>query len=362
MKESGIMTLDRPTPIQSTSRDEAVREEPPRPLLADTPLVSVIVLSLNGADVIRPCLDSLLESDYPNIEVLVVNNGSTDATPEIVARDYPRVRLISNPRNLGYAGGINEGLKVARGDIFIPLNDDTIVPPSMVREQIQPLLRDPMVAIVGCKILFPDRKTIQHAGGVILPNGLTEHFGYKEEDRGQWDEARQVDYVTGCSIAIPRWVFERFGLYDVRYFPTYYEEVDLAAKVVKAGYKIVYQPRAFLYHMESKTEVRYSDRFLYRFNKSRWRFVLKNFSARQILRRAEIRAEMGLVQHPARGAGTDPETAGTRLPGHAAAPSLHSMGSLFYVSADREAQSRCGMKSWDRGRPRPQSLWMRNTE
>ncbi|MCL5269457.1 MAG: glycosyltransferase, partial [bacterium] len=133
-------------------------------MVSDTPLVSVIVLTLNGSDVIRECLDTLLKNDYPNFEVLVVNNGSTDATPRIVAAEYPTVRLVNLPRNMGYAGGMNEGLKAARGEIAIPLNDDTIIPPTMVRELIQPILRDPKVAIVGCKILFPDRKTIQHAG------------------------------------------------------------------------------------------------------------------------------------------------------------------------------------------------------
>lgn len=274
----------------------------------ENPLVSVIVLTLNGADVIRACLDSLLQSDYPNLEVVVVNNGSTDDAPRIVAQEYPQVRLVNNARNLGFAGGMNEGIKAGRGEIFILLNDDTVIPPAMVREQIQPLLHDPQVALTGCKILFPDRKTIQHAGGKILPNGLTDHFGYNEEDRGQWDTPREVEYVTGCSIAVPRWVFEKFGLLDPKYFPIYYEETDLAAKVTRAGYKIVYQPSAVLYHMESKTQVRYSRRFLYRFNKGRLRFILKNFTARQMARAARYelkwlmtsipREERGLILKP----------------------------------------------------------------
>lgn len=251
--------------------------------MTELPLVSVIVLSLNGADVIRECLDTLLVNDYPNFEVLVVNNGSTDATPEIVSNKYPRVRLINLPQNRGYAGGMNEGLKASRGEILVPLNDDTINTPNLVREIVRPMLEDPQVGIVGCKILYPDRKTIQHAGGIILPNGLTRHFGYEEEDRGQYDEQREVDYVTGCAIAIRRKIFRQLGLYDDRYFPTYYEEVEYAVRVRKAGYKIVYNPRALLYHLESKTEIRFSPQFLYRYSKSRWRFVLKNFTWRQVL-------------------------------------------------------------------------------
>ncbi|HEQ60080.1 MAG TPA: glycosyltransferase family 2 protein, partial [Firmicutes bacterium] len=182
--------------------------------MTEFPLVSVIVLSLNGADVIRECLDTLLVNDYPNFEVLVVNNGSTDATPEIVSNEYPRVRLINLPQNRGYAGGMNEGLKASRGEILVPLNDDTINTPNLVSEIVRPMLEDPQVGVVGCKILYPDRKTLQHAGGIILPNGLTRHFGYEEEDRGQYDEQREVDYVTGCAIAIRRKIFQQLGLYD----------------------------------------------------------------------------------------------------------------------------------------------------
>jgi len=251
--------------------------------MSEYPLVSIVVLSLNGSDVIRDCLSTLLVSDYPNYEVLVVNNGSTDATAEIVANEYPQVRLISLPFNYGFAGGINEGLKAARGEILVPLNDDTLITPTMVREIVRPIIEEEKVAMVGCKILYPDKKTIQHAGAVIRANGLTDHFGYGEEDEGQHDKQLDVEYVTGCAMAIPRDIFKEIGLFDDRFHPTYYEEVDFAVKVRKAGYRVVYAPRAVLYHLESKTEIRYSKRFLYRFNKSRLRFVLKNFSLKQIV-------------------------------------------------------------------------------
>jgi hypothetical protein len=248
------------------------------------PLVSVIVLSLNGEDVIRECLDTLRLNDYPNFEMMVVNNGSTDRTPEIVANEYPDVQLVNLPENRGYAGGMNEGIKACAGDIIVPLNDDTILTPTVVREIVEPLRGDPAIGIVGCKILYPDRATIQHAGGVIGPDGSTEHIGYQEEDRGQHDVERDVDYVTGCMIAIRRELFEQLGLYDDRYFPTYYEEVEFAVRARRAGYRIVYAPRALLYHIESKTEVVKSHKFYFRFHRSRWRFVLKNFTPRGILR------------------------------------------------------------------------------
>lgn len=247
-------------------------------------MVSVIVLTLNGADVIRGCLSTLLESDYPNYEVLAVNNGSSDGVEKIVEAEYPSVRLINLPRNLGYAGGINEGLKAALGEIMLPLNDDTEIDPGMIAGMAGPFVADPKVGIVGCKIFYPDRETLQHAGAEILANGCTRHIGYGEVDRGQFDEQREVDYVTGCSIAVRRQLFEELGLYDDRYFPTYYEETEFAVRARRAGWKIIYAPKAFLYHLESKTEVIYSDKFFFRNHRSRWRFILKNFTFGEFLR------------------------------------------------------------------------------
>ncbi|MBX7245152.1 MAG: glycosyltransferase family 2 protein [Candidatus Sumerlaeaceae bacterium] len=251
---------------------------------SEVPSVSIVVLTLNGSDVIRDCLRSTFQNDYPDFEVIVVNNGSTDSVEEIVATEFPEVRIVSNCENLGYAGGINEGIKIARGDIIIPLNDDTILTPTVISEMVQPFLSRRKVGIVGCKILYPDKKTIQHAGGAIRQNGSTFHFGYGEVDDGRFDKMDDVDYVTGCMIALRREVFEELGLYDDRYFPTYYEEVEYCVRARKAGWRVIYAPRAVLYHLESKTEVAFSPKFLFRFHRSRLRFVLKNFSFYEILR------------------------------------------------------------------------------
>jgi GT2 family glycosyltransferase len=248
------------------------------------PRASVIVLSLNGQEYIRGCLQSLSESELRSLEIIVVNNGSTDATQEIVANEFPNVRLVNLPKNMGFAGGINEGLKRARGDVLIPLNDDTICTPGVVGRLVETLDESSDIGIVGCKILYPDKKTLQHAGGWINPNGKTHHFGYREVDEGQYDQRRDVDYVTGCMFAIRRELLERIGMLDDRYFPIYYEEVEFAVRARKNGYRVVYEPGAVLYHLESMTEVLGSPNYLYRYHKGRWRFILKNFSFVAVLK------------------------------------------------------------------------------
>jgi GT2 family glycosyltransferase len=250
--------------------------------MENRPFVSVVVISYNGADVIETCLETLFANDYPAFEVVVVNNGSVDGTPQIVEENFPRARLVNVYPNRGYAGGMNEGLKVCRGEILIPFNDDTESTPNLISEMVRPLEEDPSVGIVGCKILYPDRQTLQHAGGEILPTGLTRHIGYMEKDEGQHDQRREVDYVTGCAAAIRRSLFEKLGLYDDRYYPTYFEEVEFCWRARRIGVRVIYQPTAVLYHYESKTEVKYSRPFLYRVNRSRLRFVLKNFPLRSL--------------------------------------------------------------------------------
>jgi len=261
--------------------------------MSHCPEVSVVIVCLNGADVIENCLKAVLANDHPSFETIVVNNGSTDATADIVSRQFPEVRLINLPKNRGFAGGNNEGIKASRGEFVVLLNDDTIGSRSLLAEIVRPMLEDPAIGVVGCKILYPDGKTIQHAGGAIGPNGLTRHIGYEEIDRGQFGQLRDVDYVSGCCMAARREVFRKIGLLDSRYFPIYYEEVEFCARARKAGYRVVFAPGAVLRHLESKTQIRYSARYNYRYNKGRWRFILKNFSAREIAR--AIRHELKWV-------------------------------------------------------------------
>ncbi|MBX7245155.1 MAG: glycosyltransferase family 2 protein [Candidatus Sumerlaeaceae bacterium] len=246
------------------------------------PLASVVVITLNGSDVIRNCLDSLLPSDYPNFEVLLVNNGSTDGVEQIVRTEYPSVRIVSLGKNLGYAGGNNEGIKASRGEIVVLLNDDTVLQPTALGEVVRPFVENPQVGIVGCKILYPDGKTIQHAGARILSNGASEHIGNHEEDRGQYDEPRDVDYVIGCMMGIRRAVFHDIGLFDDRYFPIYFDEQEFAVRARRKGWRVVYNPKAVLCHIEAKTQAMNSERYLFRYHRSRLRYVLKNFPARAL--------------------------------------------------------------------------------
>ena len=259
------------------------------------PQCSVIVCSLNGERVLPACLRTLLASRDVAYEAIVVDNGSTDATPEIVRRDFPSVRLVQATRNLGFAGGNNLGIRAARGEILVLLNDDTEVPPEWLARLAAAFARDERIGAAGCKLLYEGGKLIQHAGAVMHANANTDHLGYREEDRGQWDAPGERAYVTGAALALRRTALEQIGLLDPGYFPIYFEEVDLQVRLRRGGWKIWYEPAAWLIHKESQSQGVASPRFVFRYTKNRMRFLALTGFPQGIF--AALRKEWPFLKH-----------------------------------------------------------------
>lgn len=241
---------------------------------------SVIIVCWNGEAYLPDCLDAVLTQVGPNDEVIVVDNGSIDGSAALTRACYPRARLIENGRNLGFGGGCNVGLRAAQGESLILINQDVVLRPGCLDAMLQ-ALAPPDVGIVGCKLLYPDG-TIQHAGGFVhYPLALSDHFGYCEPDRGQWDAPRDVEYVTGAAMAIKRTVLERIGLFDEGFFPAFYEETDLCARARTAGYRVVYAPHGVALHHEATTVDREKADYYRWVYRGRLRFVLKHYTPDQ---------------------------------------------------------------------------------
>jgi GT2 family glycosyltransferase len=226
----------------------------------------------------------MAQSHAPH-EVILVDNASTDGSVELVAANFPQVRIICNDENLGFAGGMNVGLKEATGDIAVLLNQDTVVRENWLAELVKAMETDKHIGIAGCKILYPDGQTIQHAGGYLeYPLGLSHHYGYGELDQGQWDEQREVEYVTGAAMAIQLEVLERIGYLDDDFFPAYFEDADLCLRARQADYKVVYVPTAALLHHESaSTETETVEQHYY-YHRNRLRLLLKHYTLEQFKR------------------------------------------------------------------------------
>jgi GT2 family glycosyltransferase len=244
---------------------------------------SVIVLSWNGMAYLADCLDAVLSQEYPDFEVIVVDNASIDGSADFVEEQYPGLRLIRNDRNLGFAGGNNVGLQAATGDVLVLLNQDTVVQSGWL-EALMEAFSEREVGVAGCKLLYPDGQIIQHAGGYFdWPIGLAYHYGCDEEDQGQYDQSRVVEYVTAAAMGIRRTVLEDVGYLDEDFFPGYFEDLDFCRRVQEAGYRVLYLPRATVIHYQSRSFSRTLRGKPYLVFRGRFRFIFKHYAPEQIL-------------------------------------------------------------------------------
>lgn len=243
--------------------------------------ISVVVLVWNGARFLDACLNALLKQDL-DAEIIVVDNASTDDSVSIIQKFAPRICLMRNDQNLGYAAGNNIGIRATTGDIVVLLNQDTVVKPGWLRA-IADTFDDSTIGIVGCKALYPDGRGIQHAGGVVQPgDAWTRHIGWGEQDLGQYDTLADVDYVTGAAFGIRRQVVERLGGLDEDFYPAFYEEVDYCFRARRAGFRVVYQPRAVLDHYETTALPASSHTRIFAYQRNRIWFVLRHWSASEL--------------------------------------------------------------------------------
>jgi GT2 family glycosyltransferase len=220
------------------------------------PKLSVILLNYNGPRDTIECVESLRKSSFRDFDIVVVDNASSDSSVAALRAGYPDITLIVNDHNLGFAGGNNVGIRHAlqRGSKFmLLLNNDTTVDPNGLGVLSKTMEENPQVGIVGGKIYYADRpNVIWFAGGYFnINSGFGDHYGKAEEDVGQYNRARECDFITGCCMLIRREVCERIGLLDDSYF-LYYEDVDFCTRARREGYGILYQPGAVIYHKISR--------------------------------------------------------------------------------------------------------------
>jgi len=222
------------------------------------PRVAIVVLTWNGKALTMECLESLASLAYGNVEVIVVDNGSSDGTTDAVRKAYgDRVTIVENSSNLGFSRGNNVGVRHALekgADFVLLLNNDTIVDPALLDRLVEAITASEDIGIVGPKIYYaspPDR--IWFAGGeVFLSRGVSRHIGIRERDQGQYDAVRDVDYVTGCALMAGRRVFDAIGYLDPS-FTAYYEDVDFCMRARREGFRVVYAPGGKVWHKISSS-------------------------------------------------------------------------------------------------------------
>lgn len=217
------------------------------------PGVSIIVLSYNSRDDTLDCLRSLEHLTYPRVQVIVVDNDSSDGSVEAIKTDFPAITLIATGQNLGFTGGNNVGIRHALdsgADYIMLLNNDTIVAPDMIDIMVAAMEADSSVGVAGPMIYYYDQPdTIWSAGGTIdWKHGSTNMIGVSQVDRGQFGlQSHEVDFVTGCALLVRREVWQQAGLLDDEFF-MYYEETEWCVRARRAGFKIIHVPLAMMWH------------------------------------------------------------------------------------------------------------------
>jgi GT2 family glycosyltransferase len=211
------------------------------------PLASVIVPSLNGAHLLPACLDSLTAQSHPRVEVIVADGASTDATSEVLGRQYPSMRLLTLRRNLGFAGNVNAGLRAARGEVLCLLNNDAQADPDWVAACVETLAQHPEIGSVASKVLYADGRTINTAGDLLCVDGTARQRGNGQSDAPTWNEPLHVFGASGGAAAYRRAMLADVGLLDEQFF-MYLEDVDLAFRAQLRGWSCLYQPDARAMH------------------------------------------------------------------------------------------------------------------
>lgn len=244
------------------------------------PLVSVIIANYNGKEYVTRCIQSVLASDYENLEVVVVDDVSSDNSLKDIEGRFGgdrRVKIIRNETNLDFVGTNNKGIKSARGEYLILLNNDTEVEPGWLKEIIATMQRDSAIGIAQPKLLMlKDKKRIDTCGHFMSFFGLPYEIGAGEEDFGQYDLVADIFGCRGAALAIRRDILDKIGALDEEY-RVFGEDTDLSWRSWLGGFRVVFVPKSIVYHKGGATLNPSSlHRVFYHGTKNNIRTLIKN--------------------------------------------------------------------------------------
>ncbi len=227
---------------------------------AALPKVAVVILNWNGLKYLQTYLPSVVASIYPNLEIVLGDNGSTDCSVEFVKTNFPQVKTVLNDQNYGFTGGYNKILNRVEADYFVLLNSDVEVEPDWIMPVISLMESDGLIAAAAPKILsWQEKNKFEHAGAA---GGFIDTFGYPfcrgrifyevEEDQGQYNQTSEVLWASGAALFIKQKYWELSGGFDERFF-AHMEEIDLCWRLKNMGLKVMYCAESTVYHLGGGT-------------------------------------------------------------------------------------------------------------
>jgi GT2 family glycosyltransferase/glycosyltransferase involved in cell wall biosynthesis len=213
------------------------------------PIVSIIILTYNKVGYTFQCLESILSNTDMEYEVIIVDNGSSDETTNLLNK-LLNINVIRNDDNLGFILGCNMGASVSKGRYLLFLNNDIVVTPRWLSKLVNTIESNSSIGAVGCKLIWPNG-LLQEAGSIIWSDGSALGYGRGDNPLSpEYSYIRRVDYCSGACLLVRRDVFEGLGGFDERYIPAYYEDSDLCIAIQESGYDVVYQPNVTVFHHE----------------------------------------------------------------------------------------------------------------
>lgn len=251
--------------------------------------VAIIVINCNALRYLEACLKSIEDNDYPNYEIIMVDDHSTDGGVEFVQKNFPKVKVIQHDINLGACVSLNEGVASTDAPLVVKLDSDVIVEKDWLSSMIKVLEADPKIGVVGSKVLYYDSEEIQDIGSNI------DRFGYQmnyyTEVGLPKDGTTTMDafYVSGCSMLFRKDLFEKVGKYDEEYF-LYKDDLDFCWRVRLLGYQVVTDLNSKIHHvsgvaaggrtiLDAKGRYHTTPKKRYFGERNTLRTLLKNYSA-----------------------------------------------------------------------------------
>lgn len=244
-------------------------------------MISIIIPNYNGKHFLGGCLSSIALQSYRDFETILVDNASHDGSVAFVKENFPWTSILVNPENLGFAGGTNAGIRIARGQYILTLNNDTRLEPDFLREMSVAMESNPRTGIIAPKMLLMDGR-INSTGMCISRSGAAWNRGMFENDNGQYSAPDRVIGACAGAALFRRSLFNDIGLFDEDFF-LYHEDVDLSFRAFLAGWDCLYWPKAVVWHVNSGTLEYGSDLCIYYVNRNILWFVVQSYPARLLI-------------------------------------------------------------------------------
>ncbi len=254
--------------------------------------VSIIIVNWNGAQHLKKCLPTLEKINYPNFEIIFVDNASQDESIDLIKtfakRMQPRnvkIKTVVNKKNLGFAGGNNAGLKSVTGKYILLLNNDTTVTKNFIKELVGVIEKNPSVDCVQSKILsmnYPEK--LDSVGAYLTNTGFLYHYGYFQKNKLSYDSTRDLYTAKGACMMVKKEIVDKIGLFDPDFF-AYFEESDFCHRIWLSGGRVMYAPKSVIYHKVGGTSNSMNNAFIqFHSFKNRINSYLKNLGTLELIK------------------------------------------------------------------------------